>query len=140
MYHTAAASIQAVQAEFGDRVIGIGFGIPFPARSPDFQPCDAYLFGRMKDCAIPAIVQLSLTFSQIVTCQNLISHQKTQCNKHISAPSSKCEIQLWLLDSCPWHAGTSAHHLIKTNPNLFQLDTQADQGTLITTYLKDSFA
>jgi hypothetical protein len=36
--------------------------------------------------------------------------------------------------------GSIAHHLIKTNPNLFQLHTQSEQGTLITTYLKDSFA
>jgi hypothetical protein len=37
--------------------------------------------------------------------------------------------------------GSSAHRLIKTNLDLFQLDTQADQGTLIiTNYLKDSFA
>jgi hypothetical protein len=37
--------------------------------------------------------------------------------------------------------GTHAHALIKSNPNLFQYDSQADQGTfhtLITNLLKDS--
>ena len=38
--HTANNTKEFLKANFGERVISIGFPIWWPARSPDLNPCD----------------------------------------------------------------------------------------------------
>jgi hypothetical protein len=44
--HTAIYSIFVLNEVFEDRLINRGF---LPARSPDLNPCDFYLWGNLKD-------------------------------------------------------------------------------------------
>ena len=38
-----------LRAAFGNRVIGLEFGIEWPPRSPDLTPCDFFLWGHVKN-------------------------------------------------------------------------------------------
>jgi hypothetical protein len=44
--HTAICSINVLNEVFEDRLISHGL---WPARSPDLNPCDIYLWGNIKD-------------------------------------------------------------------------------------------
>lgn len=46
--HTARIVRRRLTEVFGERVIGLGHTIAWPARSPDLTPCDFFLWGYMK--------------------------------------------------------------------------------------------
>ena len=46
--HTANYTKEFLKANFGERVISNGFPIWWPARSPDLNPCDYWLWGDLK--------------------------------------------------------------------------------------------
>jgi inhibitor of nuclear factor kappa-B kinase subunit alpha len=43
--HTARDSVEELRQVFGDRIVSRGL---WPARSPDLNPCDFYLWGNLK--------------------------------------------------------------------------------------------
>lgn len=49
--HTANATINRITEVFEDRIISRNCPVPWPARSPDLNPCDFYLWGKLKDVA-----------------------------------------------------------------------------------------
>ena len=67
--HTTRCLRNVIQANFSDeRVITRTFPIAWPGRSPDFNPCDFWPWGYLKDCVYQGHVTNLADLKSSIVC------------------------------------------------------------------------